>query len=191
MTTTANRDAAVAFFYQHGSYSHNPATETEEEGRRRCAEDLAAAERWAQDHDINFGWSEDWGVGSHFEEFGEAYDDGEPETCEQCVALSPEREVLASLGCIDDATPEYRRVIEAELASEARSQYELDHVPRKESDMAPRTPPRTVLRHIFCSVRCRDEYFSCVLAYPGDGHETECQNCGLPLDVACPTCQGV
>lgn len=65
-------------------------------------------------------WSDDWEVGNHFEEYGETYSEGEPEVCEQCIVFSESGEVLASLGCIDDASDDYRRQIESELMDEAR-----------------------------------------------------------------------
>lgn len=112
---------AEQLFYDHAGWSYNPSKETAEEGRRRCARELAEAEEWAKREGITFDWAEDWGVGNHRDFYGEdsAYADREPETCEQVVARRGAT-VLASLGCVDDATNEYRRVIEAELADEAR-----------------------------------------------------------------------
>jgi hypothetical protein len=49
----------------------------------------------------------------------DCYADGGPTTCETCTCYGADGAILASLSCIDDATPEYRRVVEAELASEA------------------------------------------------------------------------
>lgn len=115
MTTTTTD--AVEFFYEHAGWSHNPETETSEEGRRRGAEHLAKMERWAHEADVTFNWEADWEVGDHKKEYGEVYENGGPETCEMCAAYF-EGEVGASLCCIDDATDEYRRVVEAELASE-------------------------------------------------------------------------
>ena len=113
-------DDAVEFFEEHAGWGYNPATETPEEGKHRGAVELAAAESWATFWGVTFTWSDDWSIGDHAEEYGEAYEApyGEPETCELVVAdVGP---LYASLGCIDGATPEYRRVIEAELASELR-----------------------------------------------------------------------
>lgn len=108
--------AAVAFFHDHAGWSYNPATETPEEGRQRCAERLAAAEAWAKAAGVSFGWEDDWDVGSHVEEY-DAYDQ-EPSTCEICT-VQMQGDVVAALGCIDDADANYRRVVEAELAYEA------------------------------------------------------------------------
>lgn len=103
------------FFYDQAGFSWNPETETEEEGRRRGARRLAAAEAWARTAGIEFAWADDWDV-DHRKEF-ECYDNGGPETCEMCEARLDD-EVVASLSCVDDASHEYRRVVEAELASE-------------------------------------------------------------------------
>ena len=109
--------SAVEFFYEHAGWNYNPEHETEEQGHRRCAEALAKAERWAREAGVEFSWEDDWEVGDHTTEF-DCYEDGGPETCERAAA-SFEGEVLASLCCIDDATDEYRRVVEAELALQA------------------------------------------------------------------------
>jgi hypothetical protein len=39
-------DADVAFFHDDAGLCYDPATETPEEGRLRCAQELAEAERW-------------------------------------------------------------------------------------------------------------------------------------------------
>jgi hypothetical protein len=126
-TRTEPTAAAEAFFYKHAGYSYRPDVETEEEGRRRTARDLATAERWARDVGITFRWSEDWTVDSHRDVYGEGsvYEDGEPDTCESCTAYL-RGAVVAGLYCIDDATEEYRRVVEAELASEAMDEAARD-----------------------------------------------------------------
>lgn len=121
MKTKTPKQAAYLFFLKHAGYSYDPRTETRQAGRSRCARQLAKAERDASALGYTFEWSDDWGVGNHFREYGECYKDGEPSTCETCVCFGENGEVLASLGCIDDATREYRRVIEAELAFEALS----------------------------------------------------------------------
>lgn len=109
-------DDAIRFFMAHACSSFDPETENEEEGRLR-AQALAAAEKWAAENHVTFNWEDDWEITSHVDEF--CY---EPSTCEMCAAVSMDTgAVLASLSCIDDATPEYRRVVEAELALEALS----------------------------------------------------------------------
>jgi len=118
----ARMDAAVRFFHEHGGYGYDPATETRDEGRARCALEAAEAEAWADEQGVTFRWEDDWHVTDHAHEYcTDAYPDGSPETCEVCDAYLGDT-VLASLGCIDDATDEYRRVIEADLAIEARAE---------------------------------------------------------------------
>lgn len=120
-------EKAAQFFYEHGGYSFNPSTETAEQGRARCAESLASAERYALSQGFTFEWADDWSVGDHVAEFGDCYKDGGPQTCESCVCRDADGNVLASLGCIDDANTNYRRVIEAELASEGMDAYQREH----------------------------------------------------------------
>jgi hypothetical protein len=110
---------AYWFFYKHAGFSYQPDTETRRAGRARCAAALARAERDGSALGFTFEWFDDWTVGDHEKEFGAVYANGGPATCESCVCYNGEGEVVASLHCIDDATREYRRVVEAELASEA------------------------------------------------------------------------
>ena len=114
--TRAQLTDAEQFFYDNAGYSYGP-DETPEQGRKRCARELADAEQWAQLVGAEFRWSDDWEITSHVGEFPDAYDH-EPDTCEVCD-LHVNGQWRQSLGCIDDATDDYRRVIEAELASEA------------------------------------------------------------------------
>ena len=90
----------------------------------QAAADLLA---WAESIGLEFQWADDWSV-DHGREF-DCYEDGGPETCEYCQAVTADGTVLASLHCIDDATDEYRQVIEVELAGEA--QWELDQLVRR------------------------------------------------------------
>lgn len=115
---------AVMFFYEHAGWSFDPATETQEQGKIRSAYRLTRAERDARSAGITFGWEDDWGV-DHQKEF-DGYDDGEPETCEVCTAYDEDGEIVGSLACVDDASSEYRRVVEAEIALEALG--EMDDV---------------------------------------------------------------
>ena len=119
---------AVEFFYDNAGYSYDPATETVEDGRLRGARQLAMAERFAQVMGAEYVWEDDWSLGgNHADNYcADAYPDngGEPETCEWVAMYAhipagfENMALVASLSCIDDATPEYRRVIEAELALE-------------------------------------------------------------------------
>ena len=69
-----------------------------------------------------FVWEDDWMVGDHQKEY-DCYEDGGPETCELCVLYSAAGDVLAGLGCVDDATEEYRREIEQRLLVQAGLAY--------------------------------------------------------------------
>jgi hypothetical protein len=115
----ASLTAREAFFFDNAGYSYHTATEKPEQGRARCARELARAEVYAGEQGWEFTWEDDWMCGSHVREFGRESYEHEPSTCESCVLRDAEGNVLASLGCIDDADSNYRRVIEAELASEA------------------------------------------------------------------------
>ncbi len=108
------------FFYDQAGWGYNPSSETPEEGRTAGAIRLADAEKMAQDAGYTFSWSDDWEIGNHKEFFGadSAYADSEPDTCENCDMFDPDGNLVQSLGCIDDASSQYRRVVEAELALE-------------------------------------------------------------------------
>lgn len=114
------------FFYDHAGWSHDPLTESPDEGRVRCAQALAAAERWLKTQDDLEVWWEDDLDGWYSHQVGHRNQgDPLPETCESCVILrsSPDPDVeaydtIASLSCIDDASLSYRRVVAAELALE-------------------------------------------------------------------------
>lgn len=116
------------FFFAHAGYSYDLKTETPEQGRVRCAVAMAEAERQGRNIGLEFEWSDDWGVGSHKDFYGKGscYEEAEPHTCEQCVCKFENGDVAASLGCIDDASANYRRVVEAELASEALHAYDKE-----------------------------------------------------------------
>lgn len=115
----ATKLSPVEFFYEHAGYGYDPKKETEEQGKRRNAESLAAAERRASDEGLSFEWSVDPHIdSSDFEDSGESWQ------LWDCLCRSESGEVLASLGGIDfgrDGEPwndPYRRVVEAELAQE-------------------------------------------------------------------------
>ena len=113
------------FFFTHAGFSYDPKRETKDVGRWRCSVALAEAEDVARRAGANFDWEDDWSLGVSHAEFysDEAYpsNDGEPDSCESCT-LVLDGEVLASLGCIDGADSDYRRVVEAELALEVIDQ---------------------------------------------------------------------
>lgn len=107
---------AEQFFYDHAGYMAK-ASESLEEGHRRTAILLAYAEAWARRKGIRFDWADDW-AGDHSYVDQAMFEGYEVTACEVCTAYSRKGNVKASLGCIDDASPEYRRVVEAELAME-------------------------------------------------------------------------
>jgi len=118
------------FFYDNAGYSYGKG-ETREQGRMRCARSLAEAEVYAWDHDWVFSWEYDDNGCS-------GCDCGSPDCpCASgaehetlgCILFNREQRAhgnvippqiaLASLWGICEPTTEYRRVVEAELASEA------------------------------------------------------------------------
>ena len=108
------------FFYDHADYSYAPHTETPEQGRIRCAVDLAAAELWASQSGIAFEWNYDGCTNREWTDEGDEYDTWE------CQARDVANDALLGyIGCIDlgpDSHPcrdNYARVVEAELALEA------------------------------------------------------------------------
>lgn len=116
------------FFFEQAGYSYDPKKETAEQGRIRCAKELAQAEEYAANLNWRVEWQDDWDIGNHRDCYGEdsAYSDREPSTCECARLFDDDDNVLAALGCIDDADRAYRRVIEAELAAEALVHYDRE-----------------------------------------------------------------
>jgi hypothetical protein len=106
------------FFYQNAGYSYDTKTETPEQGRLRCSKDLAEAETVGQRLGYEFEWEFDecpdlsWMSDEEREQEHEVL-------CCRIVDHENPRYSLASLCGITDADSNYRRVIEAELASEA------------------------------------------------------------------------
>ena len=115
--TTIDR-TAVAFFHKHAGYSYG--SEGPEAGRIRCARALADAERAGSDAGFSFEWEHDHDIDS-----SEWRDDVEPYATWACYCRDVNGILLSSLHGIDfgpDGEPwdqPYRRVVEAELASEA------------------------------------------------------------------------
>ena len=109
---------AELFFRTNAGYSYDPATETEELGRWRTARELAAAETYAKAHGWTYEWGEDWADTPPEDVWNSEYS-------EYCLLLV-DGEQKQSLCGIWDATPEYRRVIEAELALEEMPLEDLD-----------------------------------------------------------------
>jgi len=115
------------FFLKWAGWSYDPKKETKIQGRQRCARELAHAERKAYDKGLTFHWAID--VGYLSSEWIDDDEDGgknhDPWLTWFCVAKNKRGTVVASLSGIDfgrDGEPwgdPYRRVVEAELASEA------------------------------------------------------------------------
>ena len=108
-----------AFFLKWAGYSYDPAKETKQQGRARCAKSLAAAESAARDAGLHFEWSIDRDTDS-----SDFDDSRKPWALWQCVMLNADGQSVGALGGIDfgrDGTPwgdPYREVVEAELAQE-------------------------------------------------------------------------
>lgn len=114
---------AELFFYDNAGYSYKVG-ESPESGRIRCAKELAKAEARAEELDFSFDWDYDSDIpyedalGDH-EYWCKDAEQGQDHTHEilWCQLWSGEQQrCLASLGAIIDPSPEYRRVVEAELA---------------------------------------------------------------------------
>lgn len=115
------------FFHKHAGYSWTPGKETKAQGRARCAKALAAAEKAARESGAWFDWSIDPCASSA--DWIERGKDGgpgrKPWQVWQCAMYDESGACVASLHSIDfgrDGEPygdPYRRVVEAELASEA------------------------------------------------------------------------
>ncbi len=115
MTTIDTHDLRVRFFYEHAGWSYDPKTETSQQGRRRCASTLAAAEDRARDLGMRYDWQEE----SDPDRSGIDHDG----PLWVCLAFLGGN-VVASLGGIDlgacgtPYTHPYARVTEAQLAME-------------------------------------------------------------------------
>jgi len=104
------------FFYDNAGGCYDPATETWEEGRTRSAVRLAQAETWAVQEGLRYCWWPD--------PDGCCMDDCDHADCEYCELVHPDGIVRESLSGICGATPDYRRVVQAELALEAMGRQE-------------------------------------------------------------------
>lgn len=106
------------FFKEQAGYSYDPKTETQAQGRHRCALSLARAERLAKEKGMDFQWEP---CDTTSEEFSNKRPFYRLWACQAHL----EGEVVGSLGGIDfgrDVEPwgqPYKRVVEAELALEA------------------------------------------------------------------------
>lgn len=106
------------FFYDNAGYSYNPMKETPEQGRERCAAHLASAEQMAHEQDCTYQWYIDDLDSRQFSSKRPYY------KLWYCLMRDADRKVIGSLSGVDfgrDKEPwgdPYRRVVEAELASE-------------------------------------------------------------------------
>lgn len=116
----------VQFFYDNAGFSYDPKTETEEEGKKKCAIALAEAETSARNNGIFFHWEVDTEIDSR--EFNKQRPYYELWIC---TCRHPETGVILACLCgIDFGRNKgpfgqpYKRVIEAELAQEALKGFE-------------------------------------------------------------------
>jgi hypothetical protein len=100
------------FFLANAGYATPP-------GRAACALGLAKAEAYAEDHEWSFEWVFDDDADLSWMDEAERKLDHE---VLGCVVKDADGEVLASLWSIVDPDASYRRVVEAELSSEAMHQ---------------------------------------------------------------------
>lgn len=107
------------FFLKHAGYSYDPKTQTKMQGRIMGAKELAAAERWALDQGCSFDWEVDDVDSSDWSDERSSWNQW------VCIMRDAHGNVMESLCGIDfgrDGEPwgePYKRVVEAELASDA------------------------------------------------------------------------
>ncbi len=112
---------AQAFFYEHAGWSQSPG-ESKHQGKTRCAKALAKAEARATSNGYSFAWDIDPDSNSSDFSNRKPYYD-----LWFCLCRDASGHIVASLYAIDfgaGGSPwgqPYRRVVEAELASEALS----------------------------------------------------------------------
>jgi hypothetical protein len=114
-----------AFHWTNGGYSYKP-PQTPEQGRKDCAVAMAEAERRGSDMGLSYEWTPDDQTQESFRNLRRGED---PYYLWGCICRDESGKVRASLWGIDFGGAEpwgesYRRVVEAELASEAL--HELD-----------------------------------------------------------------
>lgn len=109
------------FFYEHAGYSV-AAGETKEQGKERTAKHLATAETWALQEGYTF--IEDYEKDADLS-WMTSDERREPHECIWIQMRDEAGACVASLCGITDATEAYKRVIRAELASEAM--YSITH----------------------------------------------------------------
>lgn len=108
----------VQFFYANAGFSYDPKTETKAQDKMRCARLLANAEKQA----ARLGWSARWEI--DLDMTSGDFDDSTNHALWLCVLYNDQGGYINSLGGVDFGNGgepwgnPYRRVIEAELASE-------------------------------------------------------------------------
>lgn len=107
------------FFWTHAGFSWKSSEETRAQGRRRCAAFLADAEYWAKDQGIVFTWEIDNDADLSWMTEAERAQDHE---CVGCVARWADDSIAGSLWGIVDPSRDDGRVVEAELAAEAKAE---------------------------------------------------------------------
>jgi hypothetical protein len=113
---------SIAFFIANAGYNHSM-NETREQGQLRCATALADAELWALEAGVSFSWDIDPEIDS-----SDWDSENEPHATWACLAYDAQGTVIGSLGGVDfgpEGNPHastYRRVVEAEIALEAKPQ---------------------------------------------------------------------
>lgn len=113
------RLSPVRYFMEWAGTSWKP-PQTKAQGCYQGARRLAAAERWARDAGLTFEWDLDGYTSAEW------CDDSHPWPTWRCVARDASGTVVASLMGVDfgrEGEPwgdPYRRVVEAELALEAK-----------------------------------------------------------------------
>ena len=121
-------NAAVEFFKAQAGYGYNPETETPDEGKQRCAEQLAQAETLAKQLGYFAVWEQDQDgcVGCDCQSPDCACSNGDEHECLVCLLYDGSKPLdegvmwpVASLGSVCQPSREYMRVVEAELALEA------------------------------------------------------------------------
>ncbi len=119
LETMAAEARPVEFFYRHAGYSYKPGEETQDQGRMRCARALAHAEAEASRRGWSVRWDRDGLTNREWTDEGEEYGTW------QAVMVDGDGKALQSVCGVDfgaDGEPwsdPYRRVVEAELATEA------------------------------------------------------------------------
>lgn len=118
MTMPKGLTAAERFFWREAGYSYTPGKETPEQGRERCARNLAAAEGIAREAGYTFDWETDSIDSSDWSDERPAW----PQyVCLMRDAYGNAVQSLGGVGFGKDASGpygDYRRVVEAELADQ-------------------------------------------------------------------------